>query len=83
MAGSVKRLTLDFGSGHDLTVLEIEPHVRLCPDSTEPARDSPSLPSPRSRACSLSKQINTHLKNVTVGCLGNSAGWVSHFSYGS
>ena len=31
---SVKRLTLDFGSGHDLTVHEIEPRVRLCTDST-------------------------------------------------
>ena len=27
---AVKRLTLDFGSGHELTVHEIEPHVGLC-----------------------------------------------------
>ena len=26
----------DFGSGHDLTVCEFEPHVRLCADSSEP-----------------------------------------------
>ena len=33
---SVKRLTLDFGSGHDLTVYEFEPHVGLYADSSEP-----------------------------------------------
>ena len=26
----------DFGSGHDLTVGEFEPHVRFCADSSEP-----------------------------------------------
>ena len=31
----VKRPTLDFHSGHDLTVREIEPHVRLCAESLE------------------------------------------------
>ena len=35
MAQSVKRLTLGFGSGHDLMVGGIEPHVGLFPDSTE------------------------------------------------
>ena len=46
MAQSVKRLTLDFDSCHDLTVGEFEPRVRLCADSAEPAWDSlsPSLP---------------------------------------
>ena len=44
-AQAVKRLTLEFGSGHDLMVLGIEPHIRLCPDSTEPAWDSLSAPS--------------------------------------
>ena len=29
MAQSVKGLTLDFGSGHDLTVGEFEPHIGL------------------------------------------------------
>ena len=33
---SVRRLTLDFDSGHDLTVCEFEPLVRLCADR-EPA----------------------------------------------
>ena len=48
MAQWVKRLTLDFGSGQEIVVHEIEPQVRLSADSTEPAWDSlsPSLPSP-------------------------------------
>ena len=48
MAQSVKRPTLDFGSGRDLRVHECEPHVRLCADSAEPAWDSlsPSLSAP-------------------------------------
>ena len=33
--GWLKRLTLAFGSGHDLMVRGIEPRVRLCTDSTE------------------------------------------------
>ena len=39
-------MTLDFGSGHDLTVREFEPHIGLRTDSVEPAWDSlsPSLP---------------------------------------
>ena len=43
MAQSVKHLTLDIGSAHDLTVCETEPHVGLCSDSMEPAWDSVSL----------------------------------------
>ena len=49
VAHLVKHLTFDLSSGHDLTVPEIEPCIRLCADSTEPAWDSlsPSLcPSP-------------------------------------
>ena len=34
MAQSVNCLTLDFSSGHDLVVREIEPHVGLYADST-------------------------------------------------
>ena len=37
MAQWVQHLTLDFGSGHDLTVSEIEPRAGLCADSAEPA----------------------------------------------
>ena len=33
MAQWVKCPTLGFGSGHDLPVRELEPHIRLCTDS--------------------------------------------------
>ena len=39
-----KHLTLDFRSGHDPSILEIKPHIRLCTDSREPAWDSLPLP---------------------------------------
>ena len=50
MAELVKCPTLDFDSGHDLTVREFETGVRLCADSMEPAWDSlaPSLSAPPS-----------------------------------
>ena len=38
--GSVKCLTLDLGSGHDLTVREFKPRIGLCADSADPAPDS-------------------------------------------
>ena len=45
--GDLVSLTLDFGSGHDLTVCEFEPCVGLCTDNVEPAWDSLSfLPPP-------------------------------------
>ena len=38
VAQSVKHLTVDLGSGHDVTVARgMEPHVRLSDDSVEPA----------------------------------------------
>ena len=43
VAQPVKPLTPDFGSGHDLTVREIESHVRLHADDAEPAWDFLSL----------------------------------------
>ena len=44
MARLVKCLTLDFGSGHDLTVCGFKPCTGLRGDSAEPAWDSlPSL----------------------------------------
>ena len=61
MVQSIKHLTLDFGSSHDFTVREFEPHIRLCADSAEPAWDSLSLPLPL--CLSLSK-INEHYKNT-------------------
>ena len=52
MAQSVKHLTLDFRSGHDLTVCEIEPLIGLCTDNKKPAWDflSLTLPLPGSHA---------------------------------
>ena len=43
MAQLGKRLTPDFGSAHDLMVCGIEPHVKLCADSMDSTRDSPSV----------------------------------------
>ena len=64
MAQLVKPLPPDLGSGHDLTICKVEPYVRLCTDSMEPAWDSFSpyvslCPSP---TLSLS-QINIKKKN--------------------
>ena len=43
MAQLVKRPTLNFGSGQDLTVPEFQSYVGLCADSVESAWDSLSL----------------------------------------
>ena len=51
---SVKRLTLDFSSGHDLTVCEFEHHVRFHADITEPSWD-PLSPLPCLHFVPLSK----------------------------
>ena len=64
VARSVKRLTLHLGSGHDLTVCEIEPCVGLCTDSEEPACDSvsPSFSAPPPTCSfSLSFKINKYI----------------------
>ena len=63
VAWSVEHLTLDLGSGNDLTVCESEPCIRLCGDSTEPVCDSVSTSLCPSTTCfslslCLSKQIN-------------------------
>ena len=61
MAQSVKGPTLDFGSGPDLAVCELEPRIGLCADSAKPAWDSLSLllslcpPAPLGLSLSLSK----------------------------
>ena len=39
MAQLVKCQTLDFGSGHDLTVCEFKPHIRFFADRVETAWD--------------------------------------------
>ena len=61
-----KHLTLDFGSGHDLSVLGIEPSVGLCADSAEPAWDSlsPLCPSPLTHTLSLKL---TNKGDCTIG----------------
>ena len=48
MTQVVEHLTYEFGSGHELTVYEFEPHIQLRPVSSEPAWDSlfPSLSAP-------------------------------------
>ena len=61
MAQSVKRPTLDFDSGHDLTVREKEPHVGLCADGAEPAWDSPSLSAPPLLMLAHSLSLSPHL----------------------
>ena len=58
MLQSVKRLTLGFGSGHDVTVRGIEPLMGLCTDSAEPAWDPLSLSAPPLRILSHSLKIN-------------------------
>ena len=63
MTQVVKRPTLDFGSGHDLTVCELEPRIGLCPHCSEPALDplSPSFwPSP-TRTLSLKNKLTLEM----------------------
>ena len=52
VAQSVERSTLDFGSGHDLSVGGIESCVEFCANSLEPAWDilSLSFTAPHSRS---------------------------------
>ena len=63
VAQLVKRLTLGFSSGHDLTMWEFEPRLRVRADSMEPAWGSVSLlcalsPLPHIHFLSLSLKIN-------------------------
>ena len=67
MAQLVKHSTLDFSSGHDLTVHESELCIQLCTGRAEPAWDSFSLslslcPSPAHALSLLSLKINKHYK---------------------
>ena len=62
MAQSVKRLTLDFGSGSDLVVGGIEPHIGLC--------TARKFSLPLSLCSSLALSLKRNLKNkhdVTKG----------------
>ena len=76
VAQLVKCQTLDFSSGHDLMVCEIESQVWLCTGSVKPAWDSLSLslslslcPSPAC-ALSLSLKINKLKKIINILMLG-------------
>ena len=66
LGGSVRRPTLDFSSGHDLTVHGFEPYIGLCADSAEPSWDflplslSASLKLSAPPPLSLSLKINKH-----------------------
>ena len=61
-AQTVKHVTLDFGSGHDLEVREFEPCIELCADSAEPDWDSlsPSLFAPPVLVLSLSVSLSVN-----------------------
>ena len=55
----VQHLTLDFCSGHDITVRKFKTCMGLCTDSEEPAWDSLSpLSLPLSSSCSLSLSLS-------------------------
>ena len=62
MAQKVEHLTVDFGSGHDLTAQEFEPHIGLCNGSMKSAWDSVSLllPPPFVRALELSLFVSNN-----------------------
>ena len=64
VAQLVKPLTLDLGSGHDLTVGEIEPCIGLCTNSMEPAWSSlsPSVSALPLLSPSLSVSQNKYFK---------------------
>ena len=57
--------TLGCGSGHDLTVLEFELHIRLCADTVEAAWNplSPSLSLPLPCSCCVCLTINLKKNN--------------------
>ena len=67
MAQSVEHPALGFSSGHDLTVREFEPRIRLCAVSVEPAWDSlPALSAPTPLVHSLFSQNKQTLKKVIM-----------------
>ena len=78
VAQSVKHLTLDFCSAHNLTVCEFELQVRLCADSVKPAWDSlcpsPTCVCPPPQINKLTKSLfscdNTKLGGVSWSKIG-------------
>ena len=61
MGQSVKHLILDFCSGHNLMIPELEPHIGPCGDSMDPAWDSLSAPPPLILMHSLPLKINKQI----------------------
>ena len=64
MAQWVKRLTLDVGSGHDLTLMSLSLTLGLCADGVEPAWDSLSplpVPLPRSSLQARARALSVSL----------------------
>ena len=73
----------DFGSGHDLTVCEFEPHIRICADHLLTSWSLlqilcllPSLPLPRSHFVSLCFSKINKCKKMFFGA----PGWCSRLS---
>ena len=70
VAQSVKHPTLNCGSGPDLTVRGIEPHVGLCADSAEPAWNSLflslSLSAPPPLMLSISASHSLKNKEINI-----------------
>ena len=65
---SVKHPTLDFSSGHDLTVREFKPCIRLYAGGMEPAWDSlsPSICLSPAHSLSLSLSLSLSHKNKSI-----------------
>ena len=62
MAQSVEHPTVNFGSGHDVTIHEIEPRIGLCADGAGPAWDSLSPPPSLSAPSHLSLPLEIKSK---------------------
>ena len=68
MAQSVKHLTLDLGSGHDLMGCGIKPHIRLCTRGGVCLRLSPPTPLPtHERSFSLSQMFKKNSIALSIG----------------
>lgn len=70
VAQSVRRPTLDFGSGHDLQGHEIEPHIKLFAGHGACLRFSLPLPLPLPRSCSLSISLSLSQKKKKLKGMG-------------
>ena len=64
MAQLVERLTLDFGSGHDIRVCEFQLRIGLYVHCVEAASDSLSLPLSLLLPCSHSLSLSLSLSKI-------------------